>query len=65
MFVSKDWNLYGLYGINAPLNGEMTTITLDDYIPHLEGSQKYCVAYSAKNYEIWLTLLEKCWAKIN
>ena len=65
MFLSKEYSVYGLYAINVPQNGDLGTITMDDYVPFKEGASKYCFAYSSKNYEIWLTLLEKCWAKIN
>ena len=53
------------YGINFYINGIWKLILIDDYFPSRNTSfKKFAFAYSTSK-EIWVSLLEKAWAKIN
>ena len=55
-----------IYGIYFFLNGEWRLVLVDDYFPYkIENNvKKFRFSYSFKN-EIWVSLLEKAWAKVN
>ena len=59
------------YGINFFINGKKKLILVDDYFPYIQMMNKntksitnnFCFASSFEN-EIWVSLLEKAWAKV-
>jgi len=54
------------YGIYIFINGLWELVLIDDYFPCKENSVfKKFVFGSSKDNELWLSLLEKAWAKIN
>ena len=55
-----------IYGIYFFLNGEWRLVLVDDYFPYkIENNvKKFRFSHSFKN-EIWVSLLEKAWAKVN
>ena len=64
LFISKQPNPEGLYGIEVCKNGEWLQILLDDYFPC--GGPELGPAFSRSNgNELWVLLLEKAWAKIH
>ena len=53
------------YGIYLYLNGKWKLVLLDDYFPYKVGTIKeMCFSRSIQN-EIWVSLVEKAWAKVN
>ena len=53
------------YGIYLYLNGKWKLVLLDDYFPYKIGTIKeMCFSKSVQN-EIWVSLVEKAWAKVN
>lgn len=62
IFVNTEVNDVGIYGAWVTKNGERFAVVVDDYIP-VEGDRP---AFSqAHGAELWVILLEKCWAKIH
>ena len=51
-----------MYGVYTYKNGEKKLITLDDYIPTVDG---VTVFSHANGKELWVILLEKAWAKVH
>ena len=63
MFYTKDVNSAGCYLVYFYVNGAKTPVIIDDYLPV---TQDGVVAFaSSKNQEIWVSLLEKAWAKLH
>ena len=57
-------NPSGYYEIKLFIDGEEQIVTVDDYLPVDKKTNELIGAKSKKN-EIWVSLLEKAWAKIN
>lgn len=53
----------GIYALNVTKNGIKTQVVLDDHIPCTEGGDP-CFS-KANGNELWVLLLEKCWAKLH
>ena len=64
IFITKDYNVNGIYELQLYIDGEKQIVYLDDYFPCIKGTN---VPYFAKpnSFELWVMLLEKAWAKIN
>ena len=64
IFITKDYNLNGIYELQLYIDGEKQIVYLDDYFPCIKDTN---VPYFAKpnSFELWVMLLEKAWAKIN
>jgi calpain-15 len=60
-FLTKKANKSGIYLITLFVNGVLTPIILDDYLPCING--RLCFARS-NGEELWVCLLEKAWAKL-
>ena len=45
-------------------NGEYQEVVIDDYFPVKRNSNKSAFAQPAGGQEIWVLVLEKCWAKL-
>lgn len=57
------FNECGHYGCRLFLNGTMRKVVVDDRVPVRSNGQPLC-AHSARSHEMWVTLLEKSFAKI-
>jgi hypothetical protein len=57
------YNDYGQYGCRFFLNGTMRKVVIDDRVPVRGNGQLLC-AHSSREHELWVTLLEKSFAKI-
>ncbi len=62
-FETKEMNAAGIYLITLYVNGVLTPVVIDDYIPV---DQKNRLVFATnKDKEIWVCLLEKAWAKLH
>ena len=65
LFYSKEIPKSHQYGIYFYINGTWKLILIDDFFPARNTSfKKFAFGYST-NKELWVSLLEKAWAKIN
>ena len=64
MFKTKTINKEGYFEIIFFIDGEYQIIIIDDYLPIdiRTGREIYA---KANNYQLWVCLLEKAWAKVN
>ena len=64
LFITKEYNPDGFYSLLLFIDGEYQIIYVDDYFPCYKGTN---IPYFSKpnNFELWIMLLEKAWAKIN
>lgn len=60
---SPFYNEYGQYACRLFLNGTSRKVVVDDRVPVRDNNQLLC-AHSATTSELWVTLLEKSFAKI-
>ena len=63
MFVTKEINDAGIYLINFWINGQETPVIVDDFLP-VKSNGRLAFA-SSRDGEIWVSLLEKAWAKLH
>ncbi|CAD8146197.1 unnamed protein product [Paramecium octaurelia] len=62
LFPIQRANKFGVYGVKMCINGEWKVIPIDDNIPVKNGK----IAFTKNaDKEIWVSLLEKAWAKVN
>jgi calpain-15 len=68
LFKTKEVNSSGCYIINLCVNGIWTEIAVDDYLP-IDPSTRQLAFAKSKPMDniavIWVSLLEKAWAKLN
>ena len=65
LFYFKEITKEHIYGIYFYINGIKKLVLIDDYVPCTGITfKKFAMAYSSQN-EIWVSLIEKAWAKIN
>jgi len=67
IFITKEVNDAGIYACTFYINGEKRTVVVDDYFPFdPEKGEDGDWAFSKPSFktEIWVLILEKCWAKI-
>ena len=65
LFYSKEKTKQHEYGIYIFINGLWELVLIDDYFPYIGTSFKQFAFGSSRGDELWLSLLEKAWAKIN
>ena len=56
-----------IYAVKFNINGEWKYVLIDNYLPYIpddNGNDNFCFASSFKK-ELWVSLFEKAWAKIN
>ena len=64
IFPSLSINQYGVYMARVMHQGVLKEVIVDDYIPvNQQGDPLF--AKPAANREIWVMILEKCWAKLH
>lgn len=59
LFHNSEVSEYGLYAVWLNINGEWTSVVIDDYFPCIDNSP----AFSRAN-GLWVMLLEKAYAKV-
>ena len=64
LFKRQIMNPDGYYELILNIDGKPQIIIVDDYLPVDKDTQKLIYAQT-KNNEIWVSLLEKAWAKVN
>ncbi len=66
MFITKQTNYAGCYAISMYLNGENQVVTVDDKFLFDERPEKdvWAFAHVSKDWEIWVNLIEKAYAKV-
>ena len=65
LFYFKEKTKEHIYGIYLYINGIKKLILIDDYFPYIgDKPKKFAMSYSREN-EIWVSLIEKAWAKVN
>ena len=63
MFVTQTTNAAGIYQIRFYLNGKETPVIVDDYLPvKQDGTPAFA---TCRDGELWVSLLEKAWAKLH
>ena len=65
LFYSKEKTKEHEYGIYIFINGLWELVLVDDYFPYSGSYFKQFAFGSSRGNELWLSLLEKAWAKIN
>jgi hypothetical protein len=63
IFVSNKINPYGIYMARLYAEGIVVEVVVDDYVP-VSTSMKPYYAKPSVDREIWVMVLEKCWAKL-
>ena len=64
LFKTKIMNPDGFYELILNIDGKPQIVIVDDYLPVNKDTKQLIYAKSTKN-EIWISLLEKAWAKVN
>jgi calpain-15 len=62
LFVTKE-NAYGFYSVKVCRDGVWKNIIVDDYIPCGKDSNTLCFSQTLGG-EVWVSVLEKVWAKV-
>lgn len=62
MFINKESNKQGLFGVMIYKNGLKQQLLLDSYIPTKSGRP---VFLKSNKSEVWQMLLDKAWAKVH
>ena len=65
LFYTKEKTKQHEYGIYIFINGLWELVLIDDYFPYAGSYFKQFAFGSSRGNELWLSLLEKAWAKIN
>ena len=63
MFTTQQTNAAGIYQIRFFINGMETPVVVDDYLPvKQDGTPAFA---TSRDGELWVSLLEKAWAKLH
>ena len=62
LFLTKEANKYGIYGVKLCIDGEWKEILIDDYFPCDNKKNALCFS-SCNNNSLWVPILEKCYSK--
>ena len=66
LFLIKRKSQTNVYGILFHINGVKKVVLIDDYLPYIQTNQIKTLFFSSSfQKEIWVSLIEKAWAKIN
>ena len=67
LFLVKGRSEENAYGVYLFLNGKWRLVLIDDYLPcnNINSVKKLCFGFSCCENELWVSLLEKAWAKVN
>jgi Calpain family cysteine protease len=64
IFLTSEYNAEGLYQLLFCKNGEWQVVTVDDYLPCFPKAE-HIFSHTSDVNELWLTLLEKSYAKLH
>mmetsp|Transcript_28873 Transcript_28873/g.27773 ORF Transcript_28873/g.27773 Transcript_28873/m.27773 type:complete len:173 (-) Transcript_28873:426-944(-) len=64
IFLNTTVNKSGLYGVRLCINGQFQNVFVDDFIP-VDKTTGLPVFSRTKDGTLWLSILEKAWAKIH
>ena len=64
IILNKEYNKEGQYQVKLFVDGEFKIITIDDYFPVISGTNLFYFTRPS-NFDIWVLIIEKAWAKIN
>ena len=64
LFETKEYNSAGIYMVYLYVNGIWSAVVIDDYIPVWPQNNQPVFA-KTKNDALWVSLLEKAWAKLH
>ena len=63
LFITNEYNDFGIYKLRICKNGEWVVVTIDDYIPcYYSGGPMFS---SGNGNELWVMLIEKAYAKLH
>jgi hypothetical protein len=63
LFITDEYNEFGIYQLRICKNGEWVVVTIDDYVPwYMNGGPMFS---TANGNELWAILLEKAYAKLH
>ena len=62
LFITDRTNEYGIYAIQMQKNGELKEVVVDEFFPCDELGPCFS---KANGNELWVLILEKCWAKLH
>jgi len=65
LFYFKEKTKEHIYGIYFYINGQKKLVLIDDYVPCVGIAFKQFAGSKSEENEIWVSLMEKAWAKIN
>ena len=65
LFFTKEKTKEHLYGVFIYLNGSWKLVLIDDFLPYTGNRFKKFAFSTSGGKELWVSLLEKAWAKIN
>ena len=65
IFHTKEKSEEHVYGIYLYLNGKWKLVLLDDYFPVKDATFKQIYFSCSVDSELWVSLIEKAWAKVN
>ena len=61
-FITKEVNSAGIYMVTLFINGVETPVIVDDHLPSKYGELAFA---KANGGELWVSLIEKAWAKVH
>lgn len=64
LYITKEVNETGVYGMRIYVQGEPTTVLVDDYFPSKDNNYTFSLTYKKEN-EMWVQICEKVWGKVN
>lgn len=64
LFLVHEYNDFGLYGMCFYCDGEWRSVFVDDQFPVSTKTGKLVFAHSFNEKELWVPILEKCYAKL-
>lgn len=64
VIITPEYNEEGIYTVRFCIQGDWVPVVVDDWIP-CESSRKPAFATSKKKNELWVSLLEKAYAKLH
>jgi hypothetical protein len=65
IFLTKAVATDGKYELQLFINGARKTVVIDDYLPWDPANECLAFCHSSQKGEIWMSLLEKAWAKVH
>jgi len=64
LFLTKEVNEAGVYGMKVYVQGEPKVVLVDDYFPSKDNKLTFSLSHKKDN-EMWIQICEKVWGKVN